>query len=249
MPNTDDEPLDGSTARSLFDLRLSHQLSSEYTILGDLPLHAKTPSASQPLNPGPLTRVMTWNVGGGAGTLDSPDKLSFVCRTMLCQGVQIACINEGHATRQTIKAGLRELRLQNSFCVFGHGTQVVWLVQSALAGRIVDQPPMESDRVSCLVLAGPCRQRTVLMGMYGYSSATTESRCSRRQQELWEHVEPFIRLNRERGHHTVVLGDLKCCSQKPGLSCPGRVRAAKKKFRGGHGTKRDTYYVQSSQTK
>ena len=100
MPSTDTEPISSgtSTARSLFDLRLSHQLSSEYTILGDLPLHAKAPSASQPLNQGPLTRVMTWNVGGGAGTLDSPDKLSFVCHTMLCQGTQIACINEGHAT-------------------------------------------------------------------------------------------------------------------------------------------------------
>jgi len=171
MPST--EPISGSTARRLFDRRLSHQLSSEYTILGDLPLHASIPSASQPPNPGSLTRVMTWNVGGGAGTLNSPDKLSFVCYTMLCQGVQIACINEGRATRQIIKAGLRELRLQNSFCVFGNDTHVVWLVQTALAGRIVDQPPMETDRASCLVLAGPCRQRTLLLGMYGYSSATS----------------------------------------------------------------------------
>jgi hypothetical protein len=154
MPSTDIEPISCGTARILFDLRHSHQLSSEYTILGDLPLHANIPSASQPPNPGPLTRVMTWNVGGGAGTLDSPDKLSFVCRTMRCQGVQIACINEGRATRQAIKAGLKELHLQNSFCVFGHGTQVVWLVQTALAGRIVDQPPMESDRASCLVARG-----------------------------------------------------------------------------------------------
>ena len=65
MPNADTEPISCGTARSLFDLRFSHQLSSEYTILGDLPLHANIPSASQPLNPGPLTRVMTWNVGGG----------------------------------------------------------------------------------------------------------------------------------------------------------------------------------------
>ena len=139
MPSTDTEPISSGTARRLFDLRHSHQLSSEYTILGDLPLHAKVPSASQPPNSGPLTRVMTWNVGGGAGTLDSPEKLSLICHTMLCQGIQIACINEGRATRQTTKAGLRELRLQDSFCAFGHGTQVVWLVQTALAGRIVDQ--------------------------------------------------------------------------------------------------------------
>ena len=155
MRNADTEPISCGTARSLFDRRSSHQLSSEYMINGDLPLHANIPSASQPLNSGPLTRVMTWNVGGGAGTLDSPDKLSFVCRTMLCQGIQIACINEGRATRQTIKAGLKELHLQNSFSVFGHGTQVVWLVQTALTGRIVDQPTMESDRASCLVHAAP----------------------------------------------------------------------------------------------
>ena len=192
MPSIDSEPLDYDMARRLYDIRFSHQLSSEYTILGDIPLLANTPSAIQPSNLGPLTRVMTWNAGGGAGTLDSPDKLSFICHTMLCQGIQIACINEGRATRQAVKAGLKELHLQNSFCALGHGTQVVWLVQSALTGRIVDQPPMESDRVSCLVLAGPCRQRTLLLGIYGYSSATTESRCSKRQQELWEHVEPFI---------------------------------------------------------
>ena len=102
---------------------------------------------------------MTWNVGGGAGTLDSPDKLSIICHTMLCQGIQLACINEGHATKETIKAGLRELRLQHQFRVFGHDKQVVWIVQTTLADRIVDQPPMESDRLSCLVLAGPCRCR------------------------------------------------------------------------------------------
>ena len=34
MPNADTEPISCGTARSLFDLRLSHQLSSEYTILG-----------------------------------------------------------------------------------------------------------------------------------------------------------------------------------------------------------------------
>ena len=51
MPSTDTEPISGGTARRLFDLRFSHQLSSEYTILGDLPLHANIPSASQPPNP------------------------------------------------------------------------------------------------------------------------------------------------------------------------------------------------------
>ena len=187
MPSIDSEPLDYDMARRLYDIRFSHQLSSEYTILGDIvPLLANTPSATQPSNLGPLTRIMTWNAGGGAGTLDSPDKLSILCYTMLCQGVQLACINEGHATKATIKAGLRELKLQHLFRVFGDGTQVIWLVQTALADRIVDQPPMESDRVSCLVLAGPCHQRTLLIGVYGYSSATTESRSSKWQQELWE---------------------------------------------------------------
>ena len=36
MPDADTEPISCGTARSLFDLRFSHQLSSEYTILGDL---------------------------------------------------------------------------------------------------------------------------------------------------------------------------------------------------------------------
>ena len=86
MPNTDWEPIDCDTARSLHDLRHSQQLSSDYTILGDIPLYANTPSAIQPSNSGPLTRIMTWNAGGRAGSLDSPDKLSIVCLTMLCQG-------------------------------------------------------------------------------------------------------------------------------------------------------------------
>jgi hypothetical protein len=102
---------------------------------------------------------------------------------MLCQGVQLACINEGHATKETVKAVLRELKLQHFSRTFAEGTQVIWLVQTALADRIVDQPPMESDRVSCLVLAGPCHQHTLLIGMYGYSSATTERRSSKLQQE------------------------------------------------------------------
>ena len=69
MPDTASRPLDCATTRNLYDLRLSHQLSSDYTILGDIPLYANTPSATQPSNPGSLTRVMTWNAGGGAGTL------------------------------------------------------------------------------------------------------------------------------------------------------------------------------------
>ena len=178
MPNTDWEPIDCDTARSLHDLRHSQQLSSDYTILGDIPLYANTPSAIQPSNSGPLTRIMTWNAGGRAGSLDSPDKLSIICLTMLCQGIQLACINEGHASKKSVKACLRELKLQHLFRTFGDGSQVIWLVQTALADRIVDQPPMESDRVSCLVLAGPCHQRTLLIGMCGYSSATTESRSS-----------------------------------------------------------------------
>ncbi len=50
MPSTDTEPISCGTARSLFDLRHSHQLSSEYTILGDLPLHAKVLKSPRHLN-------------------------------------------------------------------------------------------------------------------------------------------------------------------------------------------------------
>ncbi len=50
MPSTDTEPISGGTARSLFDLRLSHQLSSEYTILGDLPKFHYTPTSLRHLN-------------------------------------------------------------------------------------------------------------------------------------------------------------------------------------------------------
>ena len=148
MPNTDWEPIDCDTARSLYDLRLSQQLSSDYTILGDIPLYANAPSAIQPSHSGPLTRIMTWNAGGRAGSLDSPDKLSIICLTMLCQGIQLACISEGHASKKSIKTCLRELKLQHLFRIFGDDSQVLWLVQTALADRIVDQPPMESDRVS-----------------------------------------------------------------------------------------------------
>ena len=36
MPSTDREPISAATARCLYDARYLHQLSSEYSILGDL---------------------------------------------------------------------------------------------------------------------------------------------------------------------------------------------------------------------
>ena len=83
MPSTDREPIGTATARCLYDARYLHQLSSEYSILGDLPLHTATPSTRNPPDAGPLTRFMTWNAGGEAGTMASPDKLRMLCHTML----------------------------------------------------------------------------------------------------------------------------------------------------------------------
>jgi len=113
MPSTDREPIDTATARCLRDARYLHQLSSEYSIIGDLPLHTATPSVRHPPDAGPLTRFMTWNAGGEAGTMASTDKLRMLCHTMLCQGIHLACINEGHSTKEQLSAGLRELQLQH----------------------------------------------------------------------------------------------------------------------------------------
>jgi len=154
MPSTDREPIATATARGLYDARYLHQLSSEYSILGDLPLHAATPSTRNPPDAGPLTRFMTWNAGGEAGTMASTDKLRMLCLTMLCQGIHIACINEGHSTKEQLSERLRELRLQHQFCARGQGTQVVWLVQSSLASRIHAELPQDNDRVSSLILVG-----------------------------------------------------------------------------------------------
>ena len=208
MPSTDREPIATATARGLYDARYLHQLSSEYSILGDLPLHAATPSTRNPPDAGPLTRFMTWNAGGEAGTMASTDKLRMLCLTMLCQGIHIACINEGHSTKEQLSERLRELRLQHQFCARGQGTQVVWLVQSSLASRIHAELPQDNDRVSSLILVGPCKQRTLVVGLYGFAGATTEARSGLRQQELWTEVAPLIRSYREAYHHVVVMGDL-----------------------------------------
>ena len=81
-------------------------------------------------------------------------------------------------------------------------------MQSSLASRIHAELPQDNDRVSALVLVGPCQQRTLVVGLYGLTGATTEARSGLRQQELWAEVAPLIRSYREMDHHVVVMGDL-----------------------------------------
>ena len=82
------------------------------------------------------TRVMVWNAGGGAGTLQDPDKLGFLCQTMMQQNIHVACLLEGGVSRETLWAGVKLLNMQQQFRVFGENGTVMWLVQTETAEKV-----------------------------------------------------------------------------------------------------------------
>jgi hypothetical protein len=50
--------------------------------------------------------------------------------------------------------------------------------------------------------------RTVILGIYGISGATTATRPAQMQRALWEYITPIVELNQLMEHNIVVLGDL-----------------------------------------
>ena len=197
------------TPEELYLRREQLQLGNSFTMVGNLhnivsaftatPLPAETQAD--------FTRVMCWNVGGGMGTLRSTEKLRFLTNTMLQQRVHLACITEGKVTLKELKRLLRQVNMHLHFRAFGKNGEVAWLVQTAVADKVVQTLDLQETRISGLVLAGECKQRTLVLGMYGFSGSTTDSRSARLQQELWEYITPLVMAAHRKGHHVCVLGD------------------------------------------
>ena len=198
-----------SHARALFQARSALHLGKSYSSVGDIPNFSSTyhTSASASTGNNTLTRIITWNVGGADGTLADSVKLNFLCNTMLLQGIHIALITECHAEVASIKNKLRELHLHTKFRVRGQGKLVAWLIQTDTADRIVQDLSLTCGRISGIVLAGACQTRTLILGIYGISGATTDHHCSRAQQELLASLTPTILANLKLKHHIIVLGD------------------------------------------
>jgi hypothetical protein len=98
--------------------------------------------------------------------------------------------------------------MQQQLRVFGENGTVMWLVQTDTAEKVQKTLDLDEDRVSGLVLAGPDKVRTVIIGVYGISGATTASRPAQMQQALWEYITPIVEINQLVDHNIVVLGDL-----------------------------------------
>ena len=82
-----------SSLATLYEQRERLQLGNTFTMVGNL--HNAASGYGTGCSPSPhktdFTRVLTWNVGGGSGTLRDRDKLVFLTSTMLQQHVHIAC--------------------------------------------------------------------------------------------------------------------------------------------------------------
>ena len=76
---------------SLYSQREEQQLGNTFTMVGNL--HNAASGYDTGCSPSPhktdFTRVLTWNVGGGSGTLRDRDKLVFLTNTMLQQHVHV----------------------------------------------------------------------------------------------------------------------------------------------------------------
>ena len=65
-----------------------------------------------------------------------------------------------------------------------------------------------------LVLAGPFKRRTVVLGVYGVSGATSAIRSARLQQSLWEYISLLVELSHLLSHNICMLGDLNHGSER-----------------------------------
>ena len=99
--------------RWLFDRRAEQHLGSTFHAVGDIRnfvsrldptynVNKVDTNLGNSKNLAGNTRVMVWNAGGGAGTLQDPDKLRFLCQTMMQQNIHVACLLEGGVSRTTL---------------------------------------------------------------------------------------------------------------------------------------------------
>ena len=194
----------------LYQNREKLQLGSEFHVVGNL--HNWTSEWNDEVLPTPrisvTTRMMCWNVGGGAGTLKDDDKLRFLTLTMLQQHIHVACLTEGKANCKDLQAALKRIGMSAHFRAEGKNGTVAWLVQSPVADKIVGRLEFEGGRIAGLVLAGSCHQRTVVLGVYGYAGSSTEMQATLLQRVLWRQLRQIIIANQEKKHNIVVLGDL-----------------------------------------
>jgi hypothetical protein len=196
--------------RELFDRRDKQHLGSTFHVIGDIrnfvpnldnnfkvnkytkeDLQKDSDSNTTTVS---NTRVMVWNAGGGAGTLKDMDKLKFLCLTMLQQNIHIACLCEGNVTKDTLWGGVKQLNMQAHFRAFGRNGTVTWLVQTDMAEKVQAELDLDEERVSGIVLAGACGRRTLILGVYGVSGATSSIRAAERQQALWKCITPLVEL-------------------------------------------------------
>ena len=198
------------TIEDLFKEREKAQLGTAFQVIGSL--RNWTSEWSTDVYPTPRisgsTRVMCWNAGGGSGTLKDDDKLRFLTLVMLQQHVHVACISEGKVRCQDLQATLKRIGMSAHFRAEGKNGMVAWLVRTPTADKIVARLEYEGGRISGLVLAGACRQRTVLLGVYGYTGSSTEMQAALLQRTLWTKLREIIVANQDKKHNIVVLGDL-----------------------------------------
>ena len=174
----------------LYREREKQQLGSTFHVVGSLRNWASewigevypTPRISD------STRVICWNAGGGAGTLKDDDKLRFLTMVMLQQHIHIACLTEGKVRCQDLTAGLKRIGMGAHFRAEGKNGSVAWLVQTPTADKIVGRLEYEGGRIAGIVLAGACKQRAVVLGVYGYAGASTEMQAALLQRTLWQQL-------------------------------------------------------------
>jgi hypothetical protein len=157
--------------------------------------------------------------GAPDGTLKDPDKLAFIAFTLIQQRIHVACLTESPSRirRNDLTAALRSIGLERQFRALGLNGQISWLVREPVADKVVSRLEYEGGRTACLVLAGSCKQRTILLGAYGYAGASTDNHKAQRPKELWSQLGPLIKANQELGHHMVVLGDFNVLPSAAGL--------------------------------
>jgi exonuclease III len=197
------------SAEEAFAQRAKLHLGFNFQVIGDLRNWTQGWShiATSAVPPTDFTRVLCLNVGGGSGTLKDPDKLAFIAFTLIQQRIHVACLTESRIKRNDLTAALKSIGLERQFRAFGSNGQISWLVREPVADKVVSKLEYEGGRIAGLVLAGACKQRTILLGVYGHAGASTDNHKAQRQKELWSQLGPLIEANQKLGHHIVVLGD------------------------------------------
>ena len=199
----------GVSVEEAFAQRQKLQLGSEFQVIGDLRNWTRywSHDVSSTVEYTDFTRVLCLNVGGSSGTLRDPDKLSFLAFTLIQQGIHVACLTESGIRRNDLTAGLRRIGLERQFRAFGLNGKISWLVREPVADKVVSRLDFDGGRISGLVLAGACRQRTIIFGVYGHSGSSTDNQPASRQAALWSQLGSLVQANQELEHHIVVLGD------------------------------------------